>query len=215
MIKLGMKWVLAAVALVLAGCGSSAKITNAWIDPQVSESSLDGVLVIAVAGEKPDSQQIRAEFENAFVKILQRKGVRAVSSYTLVPRNGTKEEVLGAARAEKLESILVVRYVGSTEEEVYHRGTSYYTVMPVYTGGYGRGFGGYYGYIFNVYSDPASWTTNTRVTLISDLYQTQTEQRVWQASSDISDIENLDGLRDSSVESFTDELLSKNLLKKP
>ncbi|MCL6417832.1 hypothetical protein MIB92_19440 [Aestuariirhabdus sp. Z084] len=198
---------------LLVGCGSNAHIVDAWVDPELTKNRLDGVMVIAVAGEKPDSKQMRKSFEDAFVKQLENKGIRAVASYTLLGTGkSTKEAVIAEATKASLDAILVTRYAGTTTQEIYHPGTNYYAIAPSFDYGYGGRFNGYYGHIYKVYSDPSVWSSNSHVYLVSDLYQTSTEKRVWQASSEALKTDNLVALRDTFISTYVDEMLNKELL---
>ena len=170
---------VALALLCMLGCGNTATITYSYIDPTASKKDLEGVMVIAVATTNAD----RVDFEQAFTRVLDRKGVRAISSHTLVQGDDvTAEQAIAAAQENKLDTILVTRYVGEKEEEIYHPGTLYYGVAPMY-GPRGAGFGGYYGHAYEVAYDPAVYTTNRTITLVSDLYEVATEEHLWQVVS--------------------------------
>ncbi len=203
-----------AVMVFLVGCGTSAQITSSWVDPEITPQDLDGVLVIAVTGKTPDHQEVRADFERAFAKELNDRGVRAVASYTVLKNTSSKDEVLTVANKLKLDTILVTRYAGTVSEDVYHEGDSYYAYAPVYNSGYDGGFGGYYGRIYKVYQEPDVWTTNSYVSVISDLYETATEKRIWEASSNAIDPGDMTELRDAFISAFVDEMTRDKLLGK-
>ncbi len=82
-------------------------------------------------------QSSRIDFEDAFVKALNRKGVTATASHTLVAKlDDDADAVLAAATAANLDMILLTRYIGASSEDVFHPGTIYYGVAPAYGGGY-------------------------------------------------------------------------------
>ncbi|RRJ82431.1 DUF4136 domain-containing protein [Aestuariirhabdus litorea] len=200
------------LAGLLVGCGSSARITDAWIDPALEQRRLDGVMVIAVAGEAPDHHQLRVGFETAMAAALEQQGVRAVASHTLIPEHPKRARVIAAAKANSLAAVLVTQYAGTLEQPVYHPGTDYYTVVPLYDASTGRDVGWGWGQWINVYSDPAVWTSNNRVTLISDLYRVEGEKRVWQAVSTDMETGSVDQLQQDFIRAFVDEILKQELL---
>ena len=165
-------------------------------------------MVIAVATTNAD----RVDFEQAFTRVLERKGVRALSSHALVQGDDvTAEQAIAAAQENKLDTILVTRYVGEKEEEIYHPGTLYYGVAPMY-GPRGAGFGGYYGHAYEVAYDPAVYTTNRTITLVSDLYEVATEEHLWQVVSDAIKAGSESELRDTFIAAFVKDLKAQKLL---
>ncbi len=202
----GILWLL----MQITGCGTTAEITNTWVDAAQKKNDLQGILVVAVA----ERDAARVEFEDAFTQALQDKDLKATASHTLVPGDTTKEAILGVARLSDLYTILVIRYAGTIEEPVFHKGNTYYDVVPAYGGDYHRGFGGYYGHVQKAYSDPDVWTTNKYVTLVVDLYNTATEKPLWQASSRAIDPNDRDELRHAFVKAFVNELMDQKLLIK-
>ena len=197
-------------SLLIAGCGTTAEITSAWVEPNLDVKHLNGVLVIAVAKKEED----RIDFETAYVKSLKRKGVHAVASSTLLPGRPDKEQLITAAKDAKLEAILLTRYTGTVEEPVYFKGRDYYVRTPSYDGGYYPGrFGGYYGHATKIYSQPDIWMTNKYITLVSDLYKTSDEQHLWQATSSALEPDNKKELRDAFIDAFIDQMLLQKLIK--
>ncbi len=206
------KIVLAFVVILLAACGTTSQITGTWIEPEIKDKDLSGVLVIAVA----EKEEGRINFENAYTAALKAKGVNAVASHTLVPGiiNKTKKErVISEAKKAELDTILVSHYAGTVEEPVFHQGRNYYDVVPAYGGyDYGR-FGGYYGRVVKVGSSPDVWTTNKYVILVSDLYETASEKPLWQATSQTVNPDNRNELRDAIIEAFVGQMEQQGLFE--
>lgn len=204
--------VLAAILVIslLNACGTTAEITDAWIEPELKNKNLRGVLVIVVA----KSEDARIDFEQAYTDALKRKGVHAVASYTLLPGKAKKDQLLAVAATAGLDTILVARYAGTFEEAVFHKGNTYYAVTPVYGGNYHGRFGGYYGHVTKAYSDPNVWTTNSFVTVVSDLYETATEEHLWQASSRAINPDDMDELRNAFISSFVKQMDEQKMLER-
>ena len=85
---------LAACCLLLSACSSNSQITHSYVDPKLKELDLHGVLVVAVT-KQPAA---RIDFEDSFVKALQKHDINAVASHTLVPgQKAEAEHMLAAA----------------------------------------------------------------------------------------------------------------------
>jgi hypothetical protein len=193
----------------LAACSNNAEIKYAYIDPTVKNKDLHGALVIGVARE----QASRISFETRFARALERKGVRAIASHTLFPgEKMTTEQAIAIANENKLDTILLTRYVGESAQDVYHPGTIYYGVAPVYGGGYNRRFGSYYGRAYEVAYEAPVTTTNVTVTLVSDLYEVKTEEHLWQAVSDAIRAGSQNDLLDAFINSFVNNMVEQKLL---
>jgi hypothetical protein len=202
--------VCTALCLILAACSTNSKITHSYIDPNANSMDLEGVMVLAVANDR----RSRADFENAFTRTLDRKGVRAVASHSLVPDQDSEAEVfLAAAEKANVDTILVTRYIGESVEEVYHPGTIYYDVMPAYAGPYNRGrFGSYYGHAYEVAYDQPVWTANRTYTIISDLFAAESKEHLWQAVSETIRAGSDNQLRDDMIKGLVDDMKKQGLL---
>lgn len=196
--------------LALAGCGSNSEITHSYVDPKIGELDLEGVLVLAVAQKKT----ARVKFEDEFVAALAKHGVRALASHTLVPKaKAEPEEIIAAAKKENLDTILVTRYIGESNEEVYHPGTVYYGVTPAYGAGYNRGFGGYYWHAYEVAYQQPVWTNNVTHSLISDLYVVQSKEHLWQAVSETLQSGSTEKVRNDAIKALIGDLKKQGLLR--
>jgi hypothetical protein len=209
-IKYFFRLLLAATcALALFACSINSEVTNSYVDPAFKKLDLHGVLVVAVTKD-PDN---RIEFEDTFSKALQRRGVDAVASHTLVPQHKAKaEEIIAAAGKANLDTILVTRYVGEKVDEVYHPGAVYYTVTPAYDPGYYGNFGGFYGRATEVAYQQPVWTANVSHAMISDLYVAKTQARIWQAVSETIESSSTSQVMKDAIDALIGNLKDKGLL---
>ncbi len=197
------------LAFALSACGINSEITASSVDPEFKKLDLHGVLVVAVAKNASN----RVEFEDAFTKALRRRGVEAVAGHTLLPDHKVKaEEVVAAAESAGLDTILVTRYIGERAQEVYHPGAVYYAVTPAYDPGYYGNFGGYYGRATEVAYQQPVWTANVSHAMISDLYVTKTEDRVWQAVSETIESSSTSQVMNDAIDALIGNLKEKGLL---
>ncbi|MDP5071500.1 MAG: hypothetical protein NWQ45_11430, partial [Congregibacter sp.] len=100
----------------------------------------------------------------------------------------------------------------SSSEDIYHPGTIYYGVTPMYGAGYYGGFGGYYGHAYEVAYQQPVWTTNTTHEVIADLYVTKTREHMWQAVSDTIKAGSNNKLRHDVIASLIGDLKNQGLL---
>lgn len=209
MIKFSFQAGFLVLALILAGCGTTAQISNAWVAPDLESKNLKGVLVVAVAKK----EQTRISFEDAFTKKLTEAGAHAVASHTLFDGEAEKGQILAVAKLAGLDTILVTRYAGTVDEQVLHAGNTYYDVVPNYGADYRGRFGGYYGYSYaKAYSDPDIWTTNSYISLVCDLYDSYTEEALWKASSIAVDPDNFSELQEAFINAFVKQMKKQDLL---
>lgn len=196
-------------SLMLAGCGTSSDITYSYVDPVLKKLDLTGVMIVGVA----QKESARVSFEDAFVTALSRNGVRAVASHTLLSEGKlTAEQLVLAAEAASLDTVLITRYMGEAAQDVYHPGTIYYGVTPAYGSGYYGGFGGYYGHAYEVAYQQPVWTSNVTHTVVSDLYIVETKGHVWQAVSDTIQAGSNERARNDAIKSLVGDLKDQGLL---
>ncbi len=203
--------------LIIAACGStpSANITHSWISKDIEQKQdLNGVLVLAIAS-KAESRQ---RFEREFTAALTKQGVRAVASYTL--KGGakiSKEDVKAMGRKENLDTVLITTFAGRDQEEVLHRGRTYYGVQPIYTGGgyYRRGrgyYGGGYGAVYEIAHVPDFYAQHKSLHLEANLYEIATEEHLWVAASGITESESKQTMLDSFIDAFMTQLKADELI---
>lgn len=199
-----------AVAIVLlCSCGNNTTIKHSYVNPKLAAMDLHGVLVVAITQKNKN----RISFENAFSDALKRQGVDVKASHTLLPKaDPTAEEVIAAAAEAGLDTILVTRYVGEMAQEVYHPGTVYYGVTPMYSPAAYGGYGGYYGHAYEVAYKQPVWTANVVHTVISDLYVAKTKEHLWQAVSDTVKAGDTEQLRNDAIQGLISNLKEQGLL---
>lgn len=198
-----------ALLLVLGGCGTTATIENSYVDPTLKTKDLSGALVIGVAKKRAS----RIEFEDKFARALSKRGVRAIASYTLVPGDDiSTEQAIASAQANQLDTILLSRYIGERTQEIYHPGTIYYGVTPTYGGAYNGRYGSYHGHAYEVAYEAPVTTTNRTVTVITDLYQVETEEHLWQAVSEAVKAGSEKELLDAFVRGFVNNMIELNVI---
>ena len=207
--KMSHALVVAAAVLVLCSCSNNTTIKHSYVNPKLGGMDLQGVLIVAVTQENKN----RVSFENAFAEALSRQGVTVQASHTLLPQDKpTADEVIAAAAEANLDTVLVTRYVGEMAQEVYHPGTLYYGVTPMYNPVAYGGYGGYYNHAYEVAYQQPVWTSNVVHTVISDLYVAKTKEHLWQAVSDTVKGGDTEQLRNDAIKGLIRNLKEQGLL---
>ncbi len=150
--------------LLLSGC-SSIKIVETWTKPAEDRSVCQKLMIIGIGHD----ETVRAMAENIMVEELQRAGVAAVASHTLVKEidSAKREDVVAAVRATGADGVLTIRPVSKGNTKVTQGGQSE----------------GIYGTAMNFGGSPlAGATTYSRATLQATLYDSKTAGLVWSAT---------------------------------
>ena len=195
-------------AVFLLGCGATASIEKSWVDKDVHNKDLQGVLVLASA----TSEDGRRAFEQEFTEALQKHGIHAVASYTL--KGGTeieKSDVLEMAAQAEVDTVLVTLFAGRDQSEVLHPGRKYYAYAPVYgRDAYGRG--GVYGVPYQVGQTSDFWAQHKSIHLTAKLYEVETEELLWQAYSGMEEQSDVNAMRPTFIKSFMQDLADQGLI---
>ena len=172
--------------LCLAGCATT-RFTNTWKAPDAQPlSAKSGDLVVAMVISKEETT--RRTGEDMLSSELQKRGLRPIPSFTLIPSDQVtdREKALAAVRDSGAVAVFAIRPVAVDKEQVY--------VPPTYMGGpmgpYG-GWGPYYDYAWGAAYSPGYVTTNTIVrveTLVFDLRQ---DKLLWAGQAQATNPERL------------------------
>jgi hypothetical protein len=165
--------------LVLAGCGSTTKLTNVWSDPTLQTNSLKKLMVIGVAQQA----STRRMFEDTFAAALQKQGVQAMASYTVIPEVRDSTGMHAAIVQSGCDGVFVTRLIDQKTVDTYYPPTSTYVGTPYY-GGYYGGYYGYYSSSYAVMTSPGYTVENEVIHLETNLYRTADSKLVWAAMSE-------------------------------
>jgi len=162
------------LAIFLAGCSSSNKISNSWTNPEVNAESVKFQTVAVFAMVK--DQQMRQDVEEAIAS--QMPNTVAVPVYKMI----SNEELADIDAVKKklsergMEGALVLS-VRNVDQK-----TTYYS-SGMYPSAY-YNFGGYYNYAWNYMYDPYGYSsTNVYVDLEILIYSLKNDQLVWYGES--------------------------------
>ncbi len=163
-------FVFLALAVLLAGCSSSNRISNSWTNPESTAESIKFQTVAVFAMVK--DQQMMRDIEEALASQMPNTvavpAYKMISNEELADLNAVKQKLNDRGMEGAL--ILSVRNVDQK--------TSYYS-SGMYPSAY-YSFGGYYNYAWNYMYDPYMYSsTNVYVDLEILIYSIKNDQLVW------------------------------------
>ena len=172
---------LAGLILFLAACATTS-LVGSWRDPEYSGPGFKKLLVVGITKES----RLRRTFEDIFAGQLRARGVQAVPSYTLIPKDGQVDESELAAAVKKSGSdgVITTRLVQVDTKTGVSPGYTTYFGAPVYPYAYypapvpGATLYGYYTNTFAVYQPPTSYTYE-EATLETNLFDAKSSKLVW------------------------------------
>ena len=170
---------LAALAvLALAGCAAPTVLNTQWSNPQFAAKPIKSILVVGVISDSAN----RRSFEDAMVKTLESRGVKAAPSYRFAPDDGVipQEKMQQAVKESGAAGVLLSRVVNVSQTVKVSPGM--YMGPPL-----GYGFGGFYGYYGGMWACsmyvPPSIYTQQDVVADTRLFEASNFLLVWSAST--------------------------------
>lgn len=174
--RAALRFVLpAVVALVLAACASTPKLTGSWRDPQFTGPAPAKLMVLGISR----SDVHRRVFEDGFSNALRAAGKGGVAAYTELPEQGVipDERIQAAVRKTGSDAVLTARVIRVDRQVDVRPG-----MAPMPYGPYGRGFYGWYGSAWSM-SQPDIVQYDV-VTIESTLWDMRSGKIVWSGTSE-------------------------------
>jgi hypothetical protein len=200
----------AALFLGVAGCAST-RFTNTWKDPSAAPLSVkQGDLVVAMVMSKVETT--RRSGEDMLSAELQKRGLRPIPSFTLIPLEQVddREKALAAVRDSGAVAVFSMRPIAVTKEQTY--------VPPSYMGpapGPYGGWGPYYGYGWSAAYSPGYVRTDTLVRVEILVFDIKQDNLIWGAQSETTNPERLDLLVGDLVQAAADEMTRVGVIVRP
>lgn len=167
-------FILIALAVLLAGCSSSNRISNSWTNPEATAESIKFQTVAVFAMVK--DQQMMRDIEEALASQMPNTvavpAYKMISNEELADLNAVKQKLNDRGMEGAL--IFSVRNVDQK--------TTFYS-SGMYPSSY-YSFGGYYNYAWNYMYDPYMYSsTNVYVDLEILIYSLKDDKLVWYGES--------------------------------
>ncbi|MFD2164991.1 hypothetical protein ACFSJY_01845 [Thalassotalea euphylliae] len=202
-----MRFITLVAIFFITACSNTAEVQQTWAAPDIKERDLSGTLVVAIS----DNKDRQKTFENRYVEKLKAQGVRAMPSYLIDKKKIESEDVIAFANENNLDTVLVTVYVGSNDFEMFHRGTTYYGVQPMYQDYYG-GFRRYYGVLHEVGHTPSYFTSHKELFLVTSIYEVKTKELLWNTASSAMQAGDPRNLMDPFIDSFIGQMKKDGLV---
>ena len=189
---------------LLNSCGSS-KITGQWKDPELGSKKYSHILVIGVA-KQPDRRKF---YEDEFAKQLNRQGVMAIASHTIIPRDmmQDKDTIVKSIQGLQVDGVIITRLQGIKEQRQVSHGSSYR--VPY---GYYNRMDDYYSNSFSTAPSVSYAETHEYLQLESNLYDAETEKLAYSITTDTFVRQKFQRRISAYIETVVRQLKSNNLL---
>ena len=189
--------------VVLVSCAGT-ELTATHKYKSFDAGYVNSILIVGVS----DDAAMRKLFEETFAKRFSRAGVNAVSSMAIISpeKEMDKDTIKSAAVANSMETVLVTHLAGSGEKKVYQPAAN----GPSRSARY---FGNYYPSIYSSARSSGMYKDRKFVKLVSNLYETSTEELVWGGVSESIDPKSAERISDTLVEKVIKDMRKNNLIK--
>ena len=182
------RWTALATGMLIGCATNSTEILNPWKDPSAQPLTVKaGDTVVAMVISKIESS--RRAGETALAAELERHGVKAVPSYTIVPTEevGNQDAALAKISQTGAAAVVVMRPVRRSQQTTY--------IPPTYMGPtpgpYGA-WGPYYGYGWGAAYSPGYVVTDDIVQIEILVFDLRQGKLVWAGMSQTTNPPALD-----------------------
>ena len=191
-------------SLLIISC-TTTKITHTWAEKSYRGWPFSHILVIGVA----EKNEIRRSFEEKFVAKLEATGVEGVASCAVMAPDEKidKETILAVVKKTGVDGVLLTYLVAVKEKELSSPGPTY-SRADDYHGGSIPDLSSAYEYR----SGSQLYTTQVKVRLETNLYDAQTEQKVWSARSRTLNPKSDTALMNSVIDALVKDLKNNKLI---
>ena len=195
---------LAIAVVAVAVLSAAITFTATFKSLDAGAVSFAGKKVAALVISNDDS--LRVSGEEALVRELKERGMQAVATYRIAPREEMRTAETAKPWFEKagVEGIVAVRPV-SVESETYNTGTwvtSHYSTLW-----------GYYGYGWSSVYVPASARSQRVVVVETTIYSVPRNQLLWAAVSETNNSRDLSGFVDELAKEMIKEMQKQGLAR--
>ena len=194
-----------ATLVAVATLHAAPKFTSVWKSPEASQVSFAGKKVAALVITGDDS--VRVSGEEALVRELTGRGMQAVATYRIAP----KEELAKAETAKgwfekaNVEGVVAMRPVKKENRTTYTPGM---WVNPYYST-----LWGYYGYGTGACYSPGTIEEDTIVVVETTIYSVPRNALMWAAVSETKNPKTLAKFIDDLVKECIKEMQKQGLAR--
>ena len=202
----GSLYTLLWVALIVLNSCGGTNLSYIWKDPHYGGGYFTSVMVVGVSKNLTH----RRMFEDEFVREFARRGVKAVSSESILAPGAplNRDTVKAAADSLPVDVVLAARLLTAGEEDVYQPPSTSST-----PGSSARAFDVYF-YATGGYSpSPGRVSKHYMVRLETNLFDVGSEKLVWTAASTTMDPESVHEVINTLCASVMKSLQKERLIR--
>ena len=196
----------AAFCLLVAASCSLTNLNAVWKDPEYQGGKLKNVLVIS----ETKNQVVRRIFEDEFSARFKKRGINAISSYTIFPSDKTlnKDTIESKSRELGIKSMLVVKVLDTKTKQELTPAPSTYYYPDIYFYDWPNPYSPFYSGSFpgRFYNNRLYYSEYEVVNIETTIYETQTGKMIWSALSNTA----LGGSTELEINSLVNAIM-KNL----
>jgi len=202
-----MRSLCIALSIVMASAvvAAAPKFRSVWKAPEISSLNFAGKTVAALVITDDQSLQISAE--EKLVRELEARGVKAIATYKIVPREELKsaDKARGWYERRGVQGVVAIRPLATEVER---------TAPVVFASGYDTSFWGYYGYGWSsVYAVPVGTRETTTVVVEMLVYDATRDRLAWRAVSETKDPKDLQAFMTDLVTGTVKEMRKLKLVR--
>ena len=189
----------------LAGGCASSKITGDWKNPDLGNKKYTNILVIGVA-KQPDRRKF---YEDEFAKQLNRQGVLAIASHTIIPRDKMQDKntIVKSIEGMSVDGVIVTRLQGVKEQKQVPHGKTYQLPYGQYNNMYD-----YYNSSFSIAPSRSYAETHEYLLLESSLFDAETEELAYSITTDTFVRQKFESRLKAYIETVVRQLKNNSLI---
>jgi hypothetical protein len=192
------------ICVIICGCAMDSELTKikgVWKYEQYSGGYLDQILIVG----KPRKDAARVEYEDYIAKVLEKRKIDIVKSYTLIPdmNDLNRDNIKRVADASRIKTVLATKVVGVDEKEVLIRQSQ--KMEYVYTPN---------GTFMRPYLDGPETMHFTKVRLETGLFEVKSEKLLWSATSAIMNPESADEAIKDFTKAIVQQLMQDGFIRR-
>lgn len=188
------------LGLATAACMGGTKLTAVWKAPGATSVKFNKVLVAVLSSD----QLRRRVVEDRLVQRI----ANSTPSYKFLTEADVKDQAQARAKIQAggFDGALIVRFVGTTKEESYVPGASYWGPAPYAT------MWGYWGYGWGAVYSPGYMVSDTIITLESNVYSVSKDELLWSSRSETMNPDSLNDMMTSVIDATVKEMKKQKVL---
>ena len=194
-------------ATAVVTLSAAIKFTSTFKSMDAGGVNFAGKKVAALVISNDDS--LRVAGEESLVRELNARGMQAVATYRIAPKEELRRPETAKPWFEKagVEGVVAVRPVSADTQETYSPGT--WT-----SANYGT-LWGYYGYGWSAVYIPGGVQRETKVVVESTIYSVPRNQLLWAAVTETTNPRDLRGFVEELVKRSVEEMQKQGLARRP